>query len=54
MPVEINQLHIKINVDSKEKEEQRSGNSLPKKMKEELVAACVSAVLDVLEQQKKR
>lgn len=54
MPVEINQLHIKVNIDSKEEGEGAKSAPMSKKEKADLIAACTSAVLDILEQHKKR
>jgi len=54
MPIEINQLHIKVNVNGEEKPERISPSGENKKDKEGLIAACVEAVLDVLQREEMR
>lgn len=54
MPIEINQLHIKINVDGEEKPEQPPTANSGKKERESIIAACVEAVLDILERKENR
>lgn len=58
MPIEIKELHIKINVsdtsNSKEKNEITKGNSDSKKANSEIIATCVETVLEILEEQKER
>lgn len=54
MPIEINQLHIKVNVNGEEKADQLSASGGAKKDKESIIAACVEAVLDILERKKNR
>ena len=53
MPITIKELHIKINVDEKS-----GGNSNSESSKgggkDEIVAACVEEVMDILERQKER
>lgn len=53
MPVEINELHIKIQVSEESPEGDRS-RSLKVKDKEEIIRSCVEAVLEILEFRKKR
>jgi len=55
MPIEIKELHIKINVD----EGANKGNSQTsglndKESREALIAACVEEVMEVLQKQKER
>ncbi len=53
MPIEIKELHIKINVDEgKGKQPPIEVNS--KKEKSALVAACVEQVMEILEKQQER
>ena len=52
MPVEINELHVKIQV-SDEKQESANG-PLKARDKEELIKSCVEAVLEILEFRKMR
>jgi hypothetical protein len=56
MPIEIKELHIKINVDkgSSSKDTESKNNNSKSDDKAKLVATCVEAVLDVLERQKER
>ncbi|NAS14306.1 DUF5908 family protein [Poritiphilus flavus] len=54
MPVEINQLHIKVNVSSPEKQEEIPSQGQSKKDREGIIAACVEAVLEVLKQKEMR
>jgi len=55
MPVEINQLHIKVHVDQdNEKKDRGDSTSMSQKEKKQLIAAAVTATLDVLERQKQR
>ena len=54
MPIEINQLHIKVNVDGSAKPEPLPTSASAKKDKESIIAACVEAVLDILERKEKR
>lgn len=53
MPIEINQLHINIQVSDEEKSEPNNKDSM-KKEREGIVAASVEAVLDILERKKIR
>lgn len=55
MPIEIKELHIKINVDEgpkSGKEQQITANS--KDGKEKIIAECVEAVMEIFNQQKER
>ena len=53
MPVEINELHVKIQVSNKNHE--GDGNvPLKAQEKEELIRSCVEAVLEILEFRKMR
>ena len=54
MPIEINQLHIRVNVNGEEKPEQLPTKGGTKKDNEHIIAACVEAVLEILEKQKLR
>jgi len=56
MPIEIKELHIKINVDegSSSKGSNLNGKSKSKENKTTIIADCVEAVLEILEQQKER
>ena len=54
MPIEINQLHIKVNVSGQEKSEQLPASGRSKKDQESIIAACVEAVLDILERKENR
>ncbi|MCF6350631.1 MAG: DUF5908 family protein [Flavobacteriaceae bacterium] len=58
MPIEIKELHIKINVDEGSSPKEASSSSKNKtnaqKDKTTLIATCVEAVLEILEQQKER
>jgi len=54
MPIEINQLHIKVNVNGEEKPEQLPTSGSAKKDKESIIAACVESVLDILERKENR
>jgi hypothetical protein len=55
MPIEIKELHIKINVDegAKSGNSQQSGNN-SRQGQEAIIAACVEEVMEVLEKQKER
>lgn len=52
MPIEIKELHIKINVDDK----QQSGTSgqMKQKDKDRLVAECVEQVMEILSKKEER
>ncbi len=52
MPIEIKELHIKINVDDK----QQAGGSgkMAQKEKDRLVAACVEQVMEILSKKEER
>ncbi len=52
MPIEIKELHIKINVDDKQHSPGDAQNR--KKEKEQIVAACVEQVMEILEKIKER
>jgi hypothetical protein len=54
MPIEINQLNIKVNVEGEEKPEQLPNAGSGKKDKESIIAACVEAILDILERKENR
>lgn len=54
MPIEINQLHIKVNVNGEEKPKQLPTSDSDKKERENIIAACVEAVLDILERKENR
>lgn len=58
MPIEIKELHIKINVDegadSKGVSPSSKSKTNSKKDKTTLISECVEAVLEILEQQKER
>ncbi len=55
MPIEIKELHIKINVDEGAGNE-KSGTSgaNEKKSREAIIAACVEEIMEVLQKQKER
>ncbi|MEX0290384.1 MAG: DUF5908 family protein [Flavobacteriaceae bacterium] len=48
MPIEINQLHIKVNVSSEDNAPERPNAKEAKKDREGIIAACVETVLDIL------
>lgn len=52
MPIEIKELHIRINVD--ESTAKIPVASTGKKEKEEIIASCVEQVMDILEMKKER
>lgn len=52
MPVEIKELHIKINVDENPRTE-HSGK-LKQKEKEQIVAACIEQVMNILSKNEER
>jgi len=54
MPIEINQLHIKVNVNGAENPDPQPTKTNLKKEREAIIAACVEAVLDVLERKEIR
>lgn len=55
MPIEIKELHIKINVDEGARSSNiRQNDSNSKEGKEAIIAACVEEVIEVLEKQKER
>ena len=52
MPIEIKELHIKINVDETQRES-RTGR-LSQGVKEQLIAACVEQVMEILKDKQER
>ncbi len=52
MPIEIKELHIKINVDENESSPQRE-NSLTNE-KNKIIAACVEQVMEILSKKEER
>ncbi|MCG9972589.1 DUF5908 family protein [Christiangramia crocea] len=54
MPVEINELHIKIQVAEDTAPGERKSKSQIARDKEELVQACVEAVMEIIELKKQR
>jgi len=54
MPIEINQLHIKVSVNGEEKPEQFPTAGSTQKERESIIAACVETVLDILERKENR
>ncbi len=52
MPIEIKELHIKINVDETQREN-KTGR-LSQGAKEQLIAACVEQVMDILSKKEER
>lgn len=52
MPIEIKELHIKINVD--EKQQSSSSGRLMQKEKDRLVAECVEQVMEILSKKEER
>jgi hypothetical protein len=53
MPIEIKELHIKINVDEKPPAE-GSGQSKKAKDREQIIAACVEQVMEILSKKEER
>ncbi|SHJ38754.1 DUF5908 family protein [Aquimarina spongiae] len=53
MPIEIKELHIKINVDESSKG-QKSVATFGKEEKSALIASCVEQVMDILEMREER
>lgn len=54
MPIEIRELHIKINVDEGNKQQASSSPSKKKEDKKDMVAECVEQVMEILQRQKER
>ena len=57
MPIEIKELHIKINIEegaSAKASTTTGNNAASKKDKTNLISECVEAVMELLEQQKER
>jgi hypothetical protein len=54
MPIEINQLHIKVNVNGEDKQAQLPTSGNAQKEREGLIAACVEAVMEILERKEMR
>jgi len=54
MPIEINQLHIKVNVKGEERQSEAPSPAGNKKGKEAIIATCVESVLEILEREKLR
>lgn len=54
MPIEIKELHIKINVDEGPRNGKAQQSSGSKEGKEKIIAECVEAVMEILNQQKER
>lgn len=54
MPIEINELHIKIQVTEDSVPGERKSKARMAREKEELVQACVEAVMEILELKKQR
>ncbi len=54
MPIEINQLHIKVNVNGSDKPDQQPTARNVKKEREGIIAACLEAVVDMLDRKENR
>lgn len=54
MPIEINQLHIRVNVNGEDKPELQRTTGDIKKNREIIIAACVEAVRDILDRKEIR
>jgi len=54
MPIEIKELHIKINVDEGANKGSSQNNSAAKEDKSKLIAACVEEVMYLLSDRKER
>ena len=52
MPIEIKELHIKINVDEQGSRQANDDNQTDKK--EEIIEACVEQVMEILSQKEER
>lgn len=52
MPIEIKELHIRINVESKAQTNEPT--KIQKNEKEQMVAACVEQVMEILAQKRER
>lgn len=52
MPIEIKELHIKINVDEQGSRQTSGANQTDKK--EEIIEACVEQVMEILSQKEER
>jgi len=52
MPIEIRELHIKVNVNTDTKA--RNENASEKESKEAIIAECVEQVLDIIKESKER
>lgn len=52
MPIEIKELHIKINVD--EKPRSRNPEKIKRSERDDLIAACVEQVLEILSKKEER
>lgn len=52
MPIEIKELHIKINID--DKPQSSNPNQNKKKDKEAIIASCVEQVMDILTKNQER
>lgn len=54
MPIEIKELHIKINVDQGASNKGQNSNAKSSENQESLISSCVEAVMGILENQKER
>lgn len=54
MPIEIKELHIKINVDEGANKGNSQNNTAAKEDQSKLIAACVEEVMYLLKEQKER
>ncbi|MFD0861706.1 DUF5908 family protein [Sungkyunkwania multivorans] len=54
MPIEIKELHIKINLDEGPNRGAGAGDDQDSEGKEQLISACVEQVMGILERQKER
>lgn len=54
MPIEIKELHIKVNVDETPRDQRRPIRHRPGNNNDELVATCVEKVLEILKREEQR
>ncbi|WP_340112892.1 DUF5908 family protein [Maribellus mangrovi] len=54
MPIEIKELHIKINVSSEPEQRQSSGVGEGDNSKEKIIEACVEQVMEILSKKEER
>ncbi|WP_297099555.1 DUF5908 family protein [uncultured Draconibacterium sp.] len=54
MPIEIKELHIKINVSGESEQRQNSGGGESESSKEKIIEACVEQVMDLLSKKEER